>query len=125
MNKYLNKTDSIRMVVYSMHAVFAVYALFFGPSAIQSRNMKRARAIEEQIDARLSLDESYSQIRTAVSTGNLGRNLLIIGNVPTQEKLDMLTELIDEEFQDDVIKIKLLVRVHPVEIDETDNQRLD
>ncbi len=116
MNDHLNKTVSTRAVVYSLLAVFAVYAVFFGPGAVQRRNMKRATVIKKQIHAHLALDESYSHITIGASTANLGRNLYIFGYVPNDEKRNLLKDLIETEFQDDVIKILFSVKVMPEEL---------
>jgi hypothetical protein len=119
MNVQLNKTVSTRVVVYSLLAVFAVYAIFFGPRAVQSRNMKRAGSISDKIKAYLDHDESFSDLRILYSTGNLGRNIRIMGSVPNEAKLRLLKAFVNAECQDEVIHVGLQVRVRPKET--TDN----
>ena len=111
MKTYLNKPVSTRVVVYSLLGVFALYALFFSPGAIQSRNMKRAASIKDDILTYISHDEIYSQVRIVVGTTNLGRDLYIMGQVPTEESLDSLKETINANYQDDVIEMRFMVRV--------------
>ena len=123
MNDRLKKNVSTRVVVYSLLAVFAIYAIFFGPAAVQSRNMKRASSIGKQIKASLRNDAAYSDLQILYSTGNLGRDIRIKGYVPTEAQLRLLKELINTEFQDDVINVMLLVGVRPE--DTTDNMVVD
>ena len=119
MKSYLKHVVNTRVVVYSLLAVFAVYALF-GPAAIQSRNMERGALIKEDILKYLSDDEVYSQIEVKATTACLGRNLYFVGQVPSQDSLDSLKEQVNEHFHDDVIRFVFAVSVGPENCEVTD-----
>lgn len=90
MKKLLNKT---RIIVWSLAILFIVLFAFFGPSSIvQNRNMNKAHIFCEKVKTY----NEFENIKVSPSTANLGRNIVVIGTLKTEEDLLKLKGLANE-----------------------------
>lgn len=114
----MKRIGTTRIIVYSALLIFAIYAFFFGPSAVQSRNMKRGEPIAAKIREYISHDEAYTNVRAGPSYISLGKYVLVTGVVPTEENKEALIDIINTRFNnDEIIEVKVVVKVEPVNIE--------
>ena len=107
MNKELKK----RLIFYPcFFIVIGVSSYLWGPSFVQSRNMKQARQEIAAVKKELSADSRFSELMFLQSTANLGKDIIIKGSVPDTSSLNYLKSLMEKKISDKFV-VKFFVQV--------------
>jgi len=87
-----------RLIFYPcLFTVIGVSAYLWGPAPVQSRNMRQARREIGLVKKELESDTRFPQLMIGVNTSNLGKDIIVRGDIPDKQSFEYLKSLIEKK----------------------------
>jgi hypothetical protein len=97
----VNRELKKRLIFYlCLFIVIGVPVYLWGPGPVQSRNMKQAKKEIAAVKKELSTDPRFSELMFLQSTADLGKIVMVKGDVPDKSSLTDLKSLMEKEISE-------------------------
>ena len=84
----------IRLLIYLVIFAGVVFSSFYWGSPGQKKNMNQANQEIQALQKELSANPRFAEVKISSSTRNLGRDILVQGNIPDRKALNDLKSLL-------------------------------